>query len=94
MVLAANNSDKYELEEVTEEEGKAFAKKINAIFESISTKEKDGSIDRLFQKIGIRVLHPNYNDNDNDDNPKKIERPNKNLKLLKKKGKNVKKGFC
>ena len=92
MVPAANNSDKYDLEEVTEEEGKAFAKKINAIFESISTKEKDGSIDKLFRKIGIRVLHPNYNDND--DNQKIIERPNKNLKLLKKKGKNVKKGFC
>ena len=78
MVLAANNSDKYELEEVTEEEGKAFAKKIKAISESISTKEKDGSIDRLFRKIGIRFLHPNYNDND--DNPKKNKQPNKSLK--------------
>ena len=91
MALAANNSDKYELGEVTEEEGKAFAKKINAIFESISTKEKDGSIDKLFRKIGIRFLHPNYKDND--DNPK-IEQPNKSLKLLKKKGNNGKKGFC
>ena len=92
MALAANNSDKYKLGEVTEEEGKAFAKKINAIFESISTKEKDGSIDKLFRKIGIRFLHPNYNDND--DNPKKTEQPNKSLKLNKKKGKNGKKGFC
>ena len=89
MVLAANSSDKYKLEEVTEEEGKAFAKKINAIFESISTKEKDGSIDKLFRKIGIRVLHPNYNDND--DNPIEKEQPNKSLKLLKKKERMAKK---
>ena len=92
MALAANNSDKYELEEVTEEEGKAFAKKINAIFESISTEVKDGSVDKLFRKIGIRFLHPNYSDNG--DNPKKTEQPNKSLKLNKKKGKNGKKGFC
>ena len=92
MALAANNSDKYELEEVTEEEGKAFAKKINAIFESISTEVKDWRVDELFRKIGIRFLHTNYNDNDN--NPKKTEQPNKSLKLSKKKGKDGKKGFC
>ena len=89
MALAANNSDKYKLGEVTEEEGKAFAKKINAIFENISTKEKDGSVDELFRKIGILILHPNYNDND--DNSKKTEQPNKSIKLNKKKKKNSKK---
>ena len=92
MALAANNVDKYKLGEVTEEEGKAFAKKINAIFKSISTEVEDRSVDELFRKIGIRFLHPNYNDND--DNPKKAEQPNKSLKLNKKKGKNGKKGFC
>ena len=50
------------------------------------------SVDELFRKIGIRFLNPNYNDND--DNQKKTEQPNKSLKLNKKKGKNGKKGFC
>ena len=40
MALAANKSDMYEYEEVTEEEGIALAKKINAIFQSTTAKEK------------------------------------------------------
>ena len=46
----------YEYEEVTEEEGIALAKKINAIFQSTSAKEKDGSIDQLFMNFIFKFI--------------------------------------
>ena len=40
----------YEYEEVPEEEGMAFAKQYNAIFQTTSAKETNGSVDELFKK--------------------------------------------
>ena len=69
MAVAANKSDMYEYEEVTEEEGIAFAKQHNAIFQSTSAKDNsNGSVDLLFKNIGKKFLNPN---SDNKDDPKK-----------------------
>ena len=58
MAVAANKNDMYEYEEVSEEEGKAFAKQYNAIFQKTTCKDSNGSIDVLFEKIGKQFLNP------------------------------------
>jgi len=69
LAVAANKSDMYEYEEVTEEEGIAFAKQHNAIFQSTSAKDNsNGSVDLLFKNIGKKFLNPN---SDNKDDRKK-----------------------
>lgn len=65
MAVAANKSDMYEYEEVTEEEGIAFAKQHNAIFQSTSAKDNsNGSVDLLFKNIGKKFLNPNSDNKD------------------------------
>ena len=59
LAIAANKSDMYEFEEVSEAEGIALARQINAIFQSTSAKDQNGSIDELFQNLGRKFLHPN-----------------------------------
>ena len=46
----------YEYEEVPEKEGMALAKQINAIFQTTTAKEKNGSIDQLFMNLGQNLL--------------------------------------
>ena len=58
--VLANKSDLYESQEVNEEEAKEFAKSINAIFQSISSKS-NSNVRKLFDKIGHRYFDPNYN---------------------------------
>ena len=91
MAIAANKSDMYEFEEVPEEEGMALAKKINAIFQSTSAKEKNGSIDQLFTNLGMKFLHPNM---ENNTNLTKEKLKNKGQKLNNQKGGKNKKGCC
>ena len=79
----------YEFEEVPEEEGVALAKQINAIFQLTTAKDQNGSIDKLFQNIGRKFLHPNSNVNTDLDNDK-----NKGQQLNNKNGGKVKKGCC
>ena len=81
----------YEFEEVTEEEGMALAKQINAIFQSTTAKEKNGSIDLLFTNLGMKFLRPNM---ENITNLTKEELKNKGQKLNKKKEGKNKKGCC
>lgn len=59
MAVAANKSDMYEYEEVEEKEGMAFAKQYNAIFQTTTAKDANGSIDLLFKNIGKKFLNPN-----------------------------------
>ena len=80
----------YEYEEVTEEEGKAFAKQHNAIFQQTSAKESNGGVDLLFKNIGKKFLNPNSENNLTGDESKK--KGNK-LKTGKNDGQN-KKGCC
>ena len=80
----------YEFEEVPEEEGVALAKQINAIFQSTTAKEQNGSVDKLFQNLGRKFLHPNSNvGTDSDNEPK-----NRGQQLNNKKGGKEKKGCC
>ena len=56
--VAGNKCDLFQKEEVSEEEGKKFAKSINAVFELTSSKESIG-IDDLFEKCGEKYLEMN-----------------------------------
>ena len=58
LVLAGNKCDNYMSEEVNENEGKALAKEINAIFMKTSAK-LNTSIDEMFNNIGKKFLNPN-----------------------------------
>ncbi len=49
----------YEYEEVEEKDGMAFAKQYNAIFQTTTAKDSNGSIDLLFKNIGKKFLNPN-----------------------------------
>ena len=59
--VVGNKSDLYENEQVSDEEGKKFAKEINAIFKLTSALSNTG-IDRLFESIGKKILDRNYNE--------------------------------
>ena len=84
--LVGTNIDRYELEEVPEEEAKSFAKEINAIYQLISSKNGTG-IDELFENIGKKFLGINLRqdeeknieieDNDSYENTKKRLKKNK-----------------
>lgn len=62
IAFAANKSDMYEMEEVEEEKGRAFAKEAGGIFKYTSAKNSTG-IDELFRTIGNRFLDPNFEEN-------------------------------
>ena len=91
LAIAANKSDMYEFEEVPEEEGMALAKQINAIFQSTTAKDKNGSIDQLFMNLAIKFLHPNM---ENTTNLTKEEIKNRGQKLTNKNVEKSKKGCC
>ena len=98
--IAANKCDLYDNEQVSEDEARAFANEIGAIFKLTSANTNTG-IEELFKAVGCKVLDPNYNEenektnnnnnnnnsNNNNENRKpniKIELDNNNIK--KKKG--------
>ena len=59
LALVGNKDDMYQNEEVTNDEGKAFAKELNAIYHRTSAKNQTGGgIDELFKSIGQKFLHP------------------------------------
>ena len=64
--VVGNKSDLYENEQVSDKEGKKFAKEINAIFKLTSALSNNG-IDRLFEAIGKKILNPNFNEDDIND---------------------------
>ena len=57
IVIAANKSDLYEYEEITEDEGNEFATSINAIFQQTSAASGDG-IQEIFDAISCKILSP------------------------------------
>ena len=59
LAIVGNKSDLYENEQVTDKEGKLFAKEINAIFKSTSALSNRG-INSLFTDIAKKCLDPNY----------------------------------
>ena len=81
----------YEYEQVTEEEGKALARKYNAIFQTTTAKEENGSIDELFKNISKKFINPN---SEITSNLTKKEMKKKSIKLEQQKLKEEKKGGC
>jgi len=63
--LAGNKCDLFEKEQVNEEEARAFAKEINAIFEPTSAAKNEG-IDDLFHHLGCKFIEPNYQVDDSE----------------------------
>ena len=61
--VAGNKCDLFQEEQVTEEEGKKFAKSIGAVFHLTSCKESIG-IDELFEECGKKYLEDNQMIND------------------------------
>jgi len=62
--LAANKSDLYDDEKVSEENARKFAKEIGAIFKLTSACTSTG-IEELFVGVGSKYLDPNYVDDEN-----------------------------
>ena len=74
----------YEFQEVTNDEGLALAKEINAIYQITSAKASSG-IDELFKNIGKRFLDPEY---ENTSTMTKEEMKNRGEKILRENIKN------
>ena len=88
--VAGNKCDLFQEEKVTEEEGKKFAKSINAVFYLTSCKESIG-IDELFKECGKKYLETN-NLVDNKGKEKKIVLNKDDVK--KENNKERKRRFC
>jgi GTPase SAR1 family protein len=87
-----NKNDLYQYEEVSNEDGKELAKKINAIYQRTSAKEEEGGVDELFKIIGKKILDPSY---EIATNLTKEERRKRGEKLMREQIKNEKKqGGC
>jgi len=82
--VVANKNDLYEQQQVKDEEGKAFAREINAIFQSTSAKDNHG-ITNLFENIGKKYFNPNYDTNEIDNKEKEEYEQKKNQKLQQRK---------
>ena len=79
----------YQMEEITNDEGIAFAKELNAIYKRTSAKvAQGGGIDDLFKVIGKQFLHP---ENEITSNMTKEELKSKGEKLRRDKIKNEQK---
>ena len=85
--IAANKCDLYDNEQVSEDEARAFADKIGAVFNLTSAQTNTG-IEDLFKGVGCKVLDPNYSEDD-ESNQKKM-----NIKIDNDKTKKKKKGCC
>ena len=63
LVIVANKNDVYDIKEVEDEEGKAFAEEINTIFQSTSAMSYN-SIRSLFDNIARKYFDPSFDTND------------------------------
>ena len=82
--MVGNKNDMYQYQEVTNDEGLALAKEINAIFKITSAKNSVG-IDELFKNIGTKFLDP---ESENTSNMTKEELKNRGEKIMREKIKN------
>ena len=67
LAIAGNKSDLYFKEQITEEEGRKFAQKIDAIYRLTSAKNGEG-IKELFNEIGKKYLMKKNNKENNNNN--------------------------
>ena len=84
--MVGNKNDMYQYQEVTNDEGLALAKEINAIFKITSAKNSVG-IDELFKTIGVKFLDP---ESENTTNMTKEELKNRGEKIMRDKIKKLK----
>ena len=82
--VVANKIDLYETQQVSDEEGKAFAREINGIFQATSAKS-DAGISNLFENIGKKFFDPNFDTNEAESKEKKEYQQKKNEKIQQKK---------
>ena len=82
--VVANKNDLYEIAQVKDEEGKAFARKIKGIFQSTSAKS-DSGISALFENIGRRYFNPDFDSNEADNKQKEEYQQKKNEKMQQRK---------
>ena len=59
--LAANKSDLFDKEQVSEAEAREYANQIGAIFK-LTSACSGGGIEDLFKAVGCKYLDPNYKD--------------------------------
>ena len=84
----------YQFQEVTDEEGREFAKELDAIYKRTSAKNQTGGgIDDLFKDIGIKFLHPE-SENTSVLTKEEIKSKGEKLQREKIKKKKKKKGCC
>ena len=83
MGIAGNKFDLFSIEEVTEEEGRKFAKEIGAFFYLTSAKESIG-IEDLFREVGKKFIDNKNNNSYNNDNLESTKLSNDALKKNKK----------
>ena len=81
--VVANKNDLYQSAQVQDDEGRAFAKSINAIFQSTSAKS-DYGINSLFENIGKKYFDPNF-DSNAEENKEKLEYEKKKTEKAQKK---------
>ena len=67
--VVANKNDLYETQQVNDEEGRAFAREINGIFQSTSAKS-DLGINNLFENIGKKYFNPSFDTNETESKEK------------------------
>ena len=82
MVLVANKTDLYLNEAVNKNEGKQFADKVNAMFQTTSAMNNE-QINTLFENIGKKIIDPVYdyqnsNQSRQDEKTVKLNKDNKN----------------
>ena len=87
MALVGNKDDMYQFQEITNDEGIAFAKELNSIYKRTSAKSGEG-INDLFKTIGKQLLH---HDSEITSNMTKEELKSKGEKLRRDKIKNEQK---
>ena len=81
--MVGNKDDMYQFEEVSNDEGLAFAKELRSIYKRTSAKvAQGGGIDDLFKAIGKQFLHP---DSEITSNMTKEELKNQGEKLRREK---------
>ena len=93
--LAGNKADLFDREQVNEDDAKAFAKEIKAIFKPTSAMTAIG-IDDLFDAVGKKILDPNYVEDDIEPEPQPEPTPKKkeDNSDTNGKGKRIKKRYC
>ena len=92
MALVGNKDDMYSFQEITNDEGLAFAKELNSLYKRTSAKSGKG-IDDLFKEIGKKLLHPDLEITSNM-TKEELKKHGEKLKREKIKNEEKKSGCC